>query len=76
MTGSDILSLVEVQCWRHKTWDESDAIKFARNVNWISAHLLNSFKASPEEYDAAFLMVSFTFCICILSEFFHILDQW
>ena len=75
MTGSDILSLVEVQRWRHKTWDESDVIKFARNVNWISAHWLNSFKVSPEEYDAAFLMVSFTFCICILSDLFHILDR-
>ena len=28
------------------------------------------------EYDAAFLMVPFTFCICILSDFFHIVDQW
>ena len=76
VTGSDILSLVEVQRWRHKSWDESDVIKFAHNVNWISAHWLNSFKASPEEYDAAFLKVSFTFCICIFSEYFHILDQW
>ena len=75
VTGSDILSHVEIQLWRHKTWDESDVIKFARNVNWISAHWLN--KASPEEYEAAFLkIVSFTFCICILSDFFHILDQW
>ena len=62
--------------WRHKTWDESDVIKSAHNVNWISAHWLNNFKLSPEEYDATFLMVSFTFCICILSEFVHILDQW
>ena len=76
VTGSDILSLVEVQRWRHKTWDESDVIKFARNVNWISAHWLNSCKASLEEHDAAFLIVSFTFCTCILSEFYHILDQW
>ena len=51
--GSDILSLVEVQRWRHKTWDESDVIKFARNVNWISMHWLNSFKTSPEKYGAA-----------------------
>ena len=76
VTGSDILSLMEVQHWHHKTWDESDIIKFARNFNWVSAHWLNSFKASPEEYDAAFLMASFTFFICTLSEFFHILDQW
>ena len=76
LTGSDILSLVEVQRWRHSTWGESDVIKFARNVNWISAHWLNSFKVSPEEYAAASLMVSFTFFICALSECFHILDQW
>ena len=76
VTGSDILSLVEVQCWRHKTWDGSDVIKFARNINWISTHWLNNFKESPEEHDAAFLMVSFIFFNCTLSEFFHILDQW
>ena len=76
MTGSDILSLVEVQHWHHKWCDENDVIKFACNDNWNSAHWLSSFKASPDEYDAAFLMVSFTFFICILSEFFHILDQW
>ena len=49
VTGSDILSLVKVQRWRLKTWDESDVITFACNVNWVSAHWLNSFKASPEE---------------------------
>ena len=75
VTGSDILSIVEVPRGRHKTRDESDVIKIARNVNWISAHTLNSFKASPEEYDAASLMVSFTVFICTLSDFFHILDQ-
>ena len=64
VTGSGILSLVEVHCWRHKTCAESDVIKFARNVNWISAHWLKSFKASPQEYDAAFSMVTFTFFIC------------
>ena len=76
VTGSDILSLVEVQRRCHKTWDKSDVIKFAGNVYWVSAHWLNSLKVSPEEYDAAFWKVSFTFCICILSDFFHILDQW
>ena len=55
--------------------NESEVIKFARNVYWISAQWLNSFKASSEEYDAAFLMVSFFFFICTLSELFHILDQ-
>ena len=30
---------------------------------------MNIFKASPEEYDAAFLMVSFTFFVCIFSHF-------
>ena len=64
------MSFVEVQRWRHKMWDESDVIKFAHNVNWISTHWLNSFKASPEEYDAAFLIVSLTFFICTLSDFF------
>ena len=53
-TGSDIFSLVEVKRWRHKTWDESDVIKLARDVNWISAHWLNSFKASPEEFNGVF----------------------
>ena len=70
------LTFWEVQCWRLKTWGESDVVKFAHNVNWISAHWLKSFKASPVEYDAAFLMVTFTLFICTLSEFFHILDQW
>ena len=53
-TGSGILSLVELQRWLHKTRGESDVTQFARNVNWISTHWLNSFKPPPEEYDAAF----------------------
>ena len=35
MTGSDILSIVEVQRWRHKTRDESNVIKITLNVNWF-----------------------------------------